>query len=545
MGGELVASPLSNVNIWDSMSLTNTSSQLFAHLSSERTGAEGWDSCRLLQLNFGPPSLTDCTCGICTSESLIEIQVPKSRATFLDTTMPRPSRESYGDSKPPYSYIALTAMALMRCPEKMLPLSDIYKFIMDNFPYYRKNTQRWQNSLRHNLSFNDCFIKIPRRPDRPGKGAYWTLHPKAIAMFENGSLLRRRKRFKLETDEKETLESELAALSNLNRVLASNFGPVEGYHHNPASSHIGPPMQSAHLSPVPPHIMPPQFQPPSYPVFHPSLAMPLWHPSTPTSSTDSQGMLPLMSSSCRLPPPARSQLPPPLPSESSPSPPLFSLSQAMSEGTTERPKKKAFTIASIMSGADDDIAEEEAASPHHHHEAAVIKQEPAAAPAPEDSPLNSSDESDHRFQPSGPPLLHPAAFAFTNFPAFRPPFFLPHFPFPLPPPPPPPSSSHSAAAGLSALAQSGHFLGVESGDDEDAAAGCSSPPTSWARHRYGATFAAATSPLLQRGREAAEQLSRHLADPQHRLKRPCNDRNAVSPQPHQPTIRFSPDLRSV
>ncbi|XP_040566926.1 uncharacterized protein [Lepeophtheirus salmonis] len=111
--------------------------------------------------------------------------------------MPRPTRDTYGDQKPPYSYIALTAMALYNSPDKMLPLSDIYKFIMDNFPYYRKNTQRWQNSLRHNLSFNDCFIKIPRRPDRPGKGAYWTLHPRAITMFENGSLLRRRRRFKL------------------------------------------------------------------------------------------------------------------------------------------------------------------------------------------------------------------------------------------------------------------------------------------------------------------------------------------------------------
>lgn len=79
----------------------------------------------------------------------------------------------------------------------MLPLSDIYKFIMDNFPFYRKNTQRWQNSLRHNLSFNDCFIKIPRRPDRPGKGSYWALHPLCGDMFENGSFLRRRKRFKL------------------------------------------------------------------------------------------------------------------------------------------------------------------------------------------------------------------------------------------------------------------------------------------------------------------------------------------------------------
>ena len=110
--------------------------------------------------------------------------------------MPRPARSTYSDAKPPYSYISLTAMAIQTSQEKMLPLSDIYKFIMDRFPYYRKNTQRWQNSLRHNLSFNDCFLKIPRRPDRPGKGSYWALHPLSADMFENGSFLRRRKRFK-------------------------------------------------------------------------------------------------------------------------------------------------------------------------------------------------------------------------------------------------------------------------------------------------------------------------------------------------------------
>ncbi|KAM5292299.1 forkhead box protein B1 [Ctenodactylus gundi] len=111
--------------------------------------------------------------------------------------MPRPGRNTYSDQKPPYSYISLTAMAIQSSPEKMLPLSEIYKFIMERFPYYRENTQRWQNSLRHNLSFNDCFIKIPRRPDQPGKGSFWALHPSCGDMFENGSFLRRRKRFKV------------------------------------------------------------------------------------------------------------------------------------------------------------------------------------------------------------------------------------------------------------------------------------------------------------------------------------------------------------
>lgn len=141
--------------------------------------------------------------------------------------MPRPSRESYGDQKPPYSYISLTAMAIWSSPEKMLPLNEIYKFITDRFPYYRKNTQRWQNSLRHNLSFNDCFIKVPRRPDRPGKGAYWALHPQAFDMFENGSLLRRRKRFKLHKSDKDLLNEELAALANLNRFFFTNPTPIQ------------------------------------------------------------------------------------------------------------------------------------------------------------------------------------------------------------------------------------------------------------------------------------------------------------------------------
>lgn len=107
-------------------------------------------------------------------------------------------RRSYPHAKPPYSYISLITMAIQQSPSKMLTLSEIYQWIMDLFPYYRQNQQRWQNSIRHSLSFNDCFVKVSRSPDKPGKGSYWTLHPDSGNMFENGCYLRRQKRFKCE-----------------------------------------------------------------------------------------------------------------------------------------------------------------------------------------------------------------------------------------------------------------------------------------------------------------------------------------------------------
>ncbi|KAL6263561.1 hypothetical protein P5V15_006350 [Pogonomyrmex californicus] len=98
--------------------------------------------------------------------------------------------------KPPYSYIALIVMAIQSSPGKRLTLSEIYSFLQQRFPFFRGTYQGWKNSVRHNLSLNECFIKLPKGLGRPGKGHYWTIDPSTEYMFEEGSFRRRPRGFR-------------------------------------------------------------------------------------------------------------------------------------------------------------------------------------------------------------------------------------------------------------------------------------------------------------------------------------------------------------
>lgn len=98
--------------------------------------------------------------------------------------------------KPPYSYIALIVMAIQSSPVKRCTLSEIYQFLEARFPFFRGAYQGWKNSVRHNLSLNECFIKLPKGLGRPGKGHYWTIDPAAEFMFEEGSFRRRPRGFR-------------------------------------------------------------------------------------------------------------------------------------------------------------------------------------------------------------------------------------------------------------------------------------------------------------------------------------------------------------
>ncbi|KAF0046898.1 hypothetical protein F2P81_000531 [Scophthalmus maximus] len=97
--------------------------------------------------------------------------------------------------KPPFSYIALIAMAIRDSQCGRLTLAEINEYLMTKFPFFRGSYTGWRNSVRHNLSLNDCFLKVLRDPSRPwGKDNYWMLNPHSEYTFADGVFRRRRKR---------------------------------------------------------------------------------------------------------------------------------------------------------------------------------------------------------------------------------------------------------------------------------------------------------------------------------------------------------------
>lgn len=103
--------------------------------------------------------------GVNTVEEFLEHLSDHSRVVVLQDP----------NKKPPYSYAMMIVLSILQSDTGKLTLSQIYYWISSHFPYYKREDAGWQNSIRHNLSLNEAFVKGGKSLD--GKGHFWEIKP--------------------------------------------------------------------------------------------------------------------------------------------------------------------------------------------------------------------------------------------------------------------------------------------------------------------------------------------------------------------------------
>lgn len=78
---------------------------------------------------------------------------PPGSPTDPNATLSKDEAAVHQDGKPRYSYATLITYAINSSPAKKMTLSEIYRWICDNFPYYKNAGIGWK--------VRSCITKVP------------------------------------------------------------------------------------------------------------------------------------------------------------------------------------------------------------------------------------------------------------------------------------------------------------------------------------------------------------------------------------------------
>ncbi|XP_050921583.1 forkhead box protein N1 [Lates calcarifer] len=164
--------------------------------------------------------------------------------------------------KPIYSYSILIFMALKSSKTGSLPVSEIYSFMTEHFPYFKTAPDGWKNSVRHNLSLNKCFEKVESKNGNSSrKGCLWALNPAKVEKMQEELHKWRRK-------DPVTVRRSMAKPEELERLVGARPDKLRSLPPYPGlSSRVGPIYSATSSS-----CSPAQLRPSCQPVRHPQYA---------------------------------------------------------------------------------------------------------------------------------------------------------------------------------------------------------------------------------------------------------------------------------
>ncbi|XP_043115496.1 forkhead box protein N1-like [Puntigrus tetrazona] len=201
--------------------------------------------------------------------------------------------------KPVYSYSILIFLALRNSKTGSLPVSEIYSFMTEHFPYFKTAPDGWKNSVRHNLSLNKCFEKVENKNGNSSrKGCLWALNPAKVEKMQEELHKWRRKdplTVRRSMARPEELERLLGERPEKLKSLGAHFSLSSSHTHSqplrvamhPACGHQPVPHQQPLYNPLPSQtvIPPPPYlcpDPLSYSYYPPVTRQPsAGHPSSP------------------------------------------------------------------------------------------------------------------------------------------------------------------------------------------------------------------------------------------------------------------------
>ena len=118
------------------------------------------------------------------------LQAPNSKKETLEDEHFKLAQHKFlertENRKSPLPYIGMIAEAINSSPTKKMVLSEIYAYMEHNFFKYLSGKPRWRNTVRHNLSFHNCFVKC-ECSRRGNRSHFWSIHPDYIEQFKLGN----------------------------------------------------------------------------------------------------------------------------------------------------------------------------------------------------------------------------------------------------------------------------------------------------------------------------------------------------------------------